>query len=124
MVARRRTSVALVVAVAVVLAVAAAVVSPAKAWLWSGDVVLQGTSHCGVPAATWVWVQSPNGESGWATNGAGRYYFHFHRVPGGGMTVRINYGEAGFTCHDSVYVRRPVAGSSLTVNLVHVIPNG
>jgi hypothetical protein len=98
--------------------------APAHAWLWSGSVQLQGTSHCGVPATTWVWMQAPNGESGWATSGAGRYYKTFSKVPAGGMTVRISYGESGFSCHDNVFVRRPLAGTGLTVNLVKIVPNG
>src|SRR5689334_15884347 len=95
---------AIFVVAAALLGAVAFHTEPAKAWLWSGDVTLQGNSHCGLPATTWVWVQSPNGESGWATNGSGRYSFNFHRVPSGGMTVRINYGEPGVSCHDYVYV--------------------
>jgi hypothetical protein len=96
----------------------------APTWLWSGSVTLQGTSHCGLPPTTWVWVQAPNGESGWATNGAGRYLKNFRSVPSGGMTVVIRYGESSFSCHDSVFVRRPLDGTGLTVNLVKVVPNG
>jgi hypothetical protein len=120
---------ALAAAVALIAVVALASVevggaSASRTWLWSGSATLQGVSHCGVPATTWVWIRSPNGESGWATNGAGRYSFNFHNVPSGGMTVLITYGEPGASCHDYVFVRRPLAGTSLTVNLVQIIPNG
>ncbi len=102
-----------------------ATAAPAHAWLWSGSAQLQGTSWCGVGnPTTWVWVSAPNGESGWATSGTGRYYKSFSRVPSGGMTVTINYGNSTFKCHDSVYVRRPLTGTGLTVNLSKIIPNG
>lgn len=112
------------VAVASVAGTAALAAPPAQAWPWSGNVVLQGGSSCASSPTTWVWVSAPNGESGWATNGRGRYSKTFQRVPAGGMRVRINYGNATFRCHDDVFVRRANVGNSLTVNLVKIIPNG
>ncbi len=114
-------AVAVLVALAVPMSVHA---STASAWVWSGHVNLQGSSICGSNATTWVWVSAPNGESGWATNGRAHYLKVFNRVPANGMWVRINYGNATFKCHDSVFVRRAKVGSTNTVNLFKLIPNG
>ncbi len=106
------------------LSLAASLTSPAEAWPWDPNVTLQGSSHCGVPATTWVYVKASNGEQGWATNGAGHYKFNFHHVGTGGITVHVTYGEPGWSCHDDFGVNRPAVGTSATRNLVKVIPNG
>ena len=103
---------------------AAASAPSAHAWLWSGSAQLSGTSVCAGRGTTWVWVQAPNGESGWATSGTGRYYKNFNSVPAGGMNVTINYGNSTFRCTDTVFVRRPLTGTGLTVNLYKLVPNG
>ena len=99
-------------------------VATAGAWAWDSNVTLQGTAHCGVPAATWVYVSASNGERGWATNGSGRYSFKFHNVGSGGISVHVTYGEPGWSCHDDFGVKRPMVGTSATVNVVKIIPNG
>lgn len=98
--------------------------SRADAWVWSSTVTLQGSSSCGLASSTWVWVEAPNGERGWATRGVGGYRFTFNRVPAGGMNVRVAYGSRLGNCTDYVYLRRPTVGSSNTVNVYKIIPNG
>jgi len=112
--------------VALLLAPAALVLdaTPAGAWAWNPNVTLQGTSHCGSSPTTWVWVQASNGERGWATNGRGRYRFSFKRVPFGGTTVKVNYGNGTFRCTDSFGLKRPATGTSATRNVFKLVPNG
>ncbi len=98
--------------------------TPADAWPTSGTVTLQGTSICAGRGTTWVWVSANNGESGWATNGTGRYSFKFSRIGSGGNTVTVNYGNSTFKCTDTFGVQRPAVGSSATRNLYRLIPNG
>ncbi len=97
---------------------------PANATAWNPRVTLQGTSSCSIRGTSWVWVEASNGERGWATNGTGRYRFTFTRVPTSGMTVTIKYGNSIASCHDRIGLNRPTVGTSATVNVYKVIPNG
>jgi hypothetical protein len=112
-------------AVLLLVSTAGAMAAPsAGAWSWDPKVTLQGTSTCAGRGSTWVWVEGSNGERGWATNGTGRYRFNFTRVPAGGITVRVNYGNSTFKCTASFGLKRPATGTTATRNVYSLLPNG
>lgn len=87
---------------------------------WNSNVTLQGKAIACSSGASWVWVEGSNGERGWATRGTGRYSFHFKRVPAGGMTVRVNYGNNVCKKSTSFGLKRPAVGTTATRNVVSI----
>jgi hypothetical protein len=96
--------------------------SPVGAWPNDPHVTLQGRALCGGRPATWVWVESSNGERGWATQPGGNYEFRFEHAPTTTMTVTVKLGITGWECIPARFgVNRPAIGTTATrhVNQIH-----
>lgn len=117
----RRRVLAAVFALAIAVAGASSLTAPqdANAWATSGTVTLKGSSYC-MSRTTWVWVESSNGERGWATKGSGNYQFNFKKVPAKGMNVRVNFGNSTFKCTTTFGVKRPAVGTTATRNVIQL----
>jgi hypothetical protein len=89
----------------------------ASAWPWDPNVnVVGSTSTCVPNGGGWMWYQTPDGDSGWASLWGGNgFTLPLHRVPTSGSIVTLKWGHANCSQVRYFVVSRPAYGNNAAV---------